>query len=310
MVFEIFQHAANVVVKAFHYLGVVAHVALVFPAGEGVPLKILRVEVLDNRAVEGIESGALIRVHSVDVAVVAVLQTTVFVRAIHFQVVNQIHVAAYAHFCGFGCGTSFVIVVEVGRIFKRAVLVKLEIAGVRKPVAVYCLVVNHEAERFFGVSFVLKPVKAPVGDYVGEVTVMLHGVAVHFYEIRVPVVALSGKHRPFVEALRQTLKMPFTEDGGLVALFLKIFRESGLVAVEYAVFVVGEAVFVAVLSGEHTCAARARNGVCHIAAGEFHAVVGYTVKVGSRDVAGVIRAHHLCRMVISHDIHDVKGLLV
>ena len=50
--------------------------------------------------------------------------------------------------------------------------------------------------------------------------------------------------------------------------------------------------------------------VCHKTVGEAHAIVGYTVEIGSLHVPLVIAAHHLGRMVVGHYVHNVVGLLL
>ena len=82
-----------------------------------------------------------------------------------------------------------------------------------------------------------------------------------------------------------------------------------MAAVENAVFVVRESVFVAVLAGEHTCAAGSREGIGYETVDEFDTVGSNAVEVGCFDVAVVVATHHLGGVVVRHDINDVISSL-
>ena len=117
-----------------------------------------------------------------------------------------------------------------------------------------------------------------------------------------------------VETLRVAHEVPFSDHGGLVSVLLEKLRESQLVTVEGG-GVVNEPVGMAVLSGEHTRTARSADGVGYEAVGKTHAFVADAVDVRCMDVALVVGADGLIRMVIAHDVEDVHlfrcfGLLV
>lgn len=178
------------------------------------------------------------------------------------------------------------------------------------PVAVYSLVVDEQAERLSLVPAVFHPVYGVVSDDVGDVAVPVDGAVLHGDEVRVVVVSLAGNNLPIVESGREAFQMPFPDDGCLVACLLEQFRKCLLGGVEYAGCVVVEPVCARVFSCEHACPAGAAQRVGHETVGESHAVGGDAVEVRGLHVTGVITAHHLCSVVISHDVDDVVGLFL
>ena len=172
------------------------------------------------------------------------------------------------------------------------------------------LVVYHQAERAILVALIFEPVETEVGDNVSDVTMPLNCVAVHFYGVGIVVIALSRHYFPLVEAGRKALEVPFSEDGSLVAGFPEQLWESGLSTVEHAGSVVGEPVFMTMLTGEHASSAGTAKRVGNETIGENHAVAGNTVEIRSVSETLVVAAHHLRRMVVGHDVHYVVGLML
>ena len=77
----------------------------------------------------------------------------------HLQVIDQVHVAVDLHLLG-GCGgSSLVFVVEILRQGQLGIIESSEVLQVGHPGAVGRLVVQQQAERFFGVALVLEPVE-------------------------------------------------------------------------------------------------------------------------------------------------------
>ena len=64
----------------------------------------------------------------------------------------------------------------------------------------------------------------------------------------------------------------------------------------------------AMFSREHTSAAGTTFGIGYKAVGEAYAFVGDTVNVGGFDVALIVSADGLVRVVIAHDEEDVHRL--
>lgn len=62
-------------------------------------------------------------------------------------------------------------------------------------------------------------------------------------------------------------------------------------------------------SGQHTGTTGTTQRVGHKTIGETYTFIGNPVQIGRFHVACVITAHHLRRMVIGHDIHNVVLLL-
>ena len=63
------------------------------------------------------------------------------------------------------------------------------------------------------------------------------------------------------------------------------------------------------LACNHTGTAGTTQRVCHKTVREAHSLIGNAVQIGSFHIARIITAHHLCRMVIGHDVHNVVLLL-
>ena len=168
--------------------------------------------------------------------------------------------------------------------------------------------VDEEAEGLILVALVLHPVDALVSDKVGQVTLLSDGIVLHGNEARIVIVTLAGQNFPIVEAGRQAFEVPLADNGRLVARLLEELGHGLLGAVEHAGRVVREAVGVAVLARNHAGTAGTTQRIGHKAVGEAHTIGGDAVEVGRFDVALVIAAHHLRRMVVGHDVNDVVGL--
>ena len=104
-------------------------------------------------------------------------------------------------------------------------------------------------------------------------------------------------------------EMPLADQCGLVSGFLEQLGHGLLCAVENAVLVVGEPIFVGVFTSEHAGARRTTERIGDKRAGEFHAVLRHTVEVGGLNVAMIIGREHLCSVIVGHDIDDVVALL-
>ena len=306
---EIVEHATHVIVEAFHHLHIVAHIALEFPFSQFATFEIAAIEVGGYRIVEVVPCLPLVGVHALNHIEIGGLQAAGEVVAVHLKVVDEVHILKDAHFLSGGSGATLVVVVECARHGECAVLVEWQVLDFGEPITVNGLVVNQYAERFVLVALSLHPVDALIGDNVGEVAFMLYGIAVHLNESRIVVIALTGNDFPHIEACGQALQMPFAEESSLIARALQHLGESGLRGVEHASGVVGKAVGVAVLAGEHTGATRSAERVGHITACESHTVLGNAVEIGCMHISLVVATHHLRRMVVGHDVHYVKRLL-
>ena len=111
-----------------------------------------------------------------------------------------------------------------------------------------------------------------------------------------------------VEALRVAHEVPLTDHGCLIAVLLEKLRESQLIAIESR-GVVDESVGMAMLSCEHTGTARSTDGVGYKAVGKTYTFIADTVNVRCVDIALVVSADGLVRVVIAHDVDDVHWLL-
>lgn len=61
----------------------------------------------------------------------------------------------------------------------------------------------------------------------------------------------------------------------------------------------------AVLTRQHTGTARSTERIGYKTVGELDTIVGDTVQIRCFDIPRIVTAHHLRRVVICHDIHDV-----
>ena len=211
-----------------------------------------------------------------------------------------------AHFlrcCGLAAS---IVVIEVFGQGIRAVLIFVQVLDFGQPVAVDCLVVDKQAEWLFFVALVFHPVDTHVRYYVGQVALALYGVVVHCYEVGIVVIALSRHYFPVVETSREAFQVPLSDDCGLVTSLLKQFRHGLLRAVEYASSIVGKSVGMAVLAGNHAGAAGTAQRVGDEAVGKSHAITSNAVEVWGLDKMASIATHHLCRVVIGHDVNYVK----
>ena len=305
---QVVEHTAHVVVERLHYLGIVAHVALVLPFGQIASLRVLLVELLNDGCIEGIVLGTFFRRKAADISFVSTLQRRLQVFAIHLCIIHDVHVLPDAHLLSSSGRTTFVVVVEVVGHRESLVFVQGEVLQLGQPIAMDSLMVDEEAEGLILVALVLHPVNALVSDKVGQVAFLLDGIVLHGNEARIVIVTLAGQDFPIVEAGRQAFEVPLADNGRLVARLLEQLGHGLLGAVEHAGRVVREAVGVAVLARNHAGTAGTTQRIGHKAVGEAHTIGGDAVEVGRFDVALVIAAHHLRRVVVGHDVDDVVWL--
>ena len=252
--------------------------------------------------------GAIVRIETTDHVEVGVLEVRTAVGRQHFAVVVDGHVFADFHFGETGGLATFVVVIEIGGKFEGFVFVFVQILQLGEPVAMAGFVMHEERERFALVSFLIQPMNGFVSNDVGEIA-FRHVGTVGIVEVGVVVVALCGKDVPMVETGGLAHEVPLADQCGLVTGFLEQLGHGLLCAVENAVLVVSEPVFVGVLTGEHAGARRTTERIGDKRAGEFHAVLRHTVEVGGLNVAMIIGREHLCGVVVGHDIDDVVALL-
>jgi len=310
--FQVVQQAADVAVNGCDDTQIVTHVLLVFPFGQCFSCQFGFLELLDDGVIVCIPCRFLSRIHTAFIihfaSPLGIYATGNFIFLVgHFQVINDVHVLVDAHFLLLCGQSSFIVVVEVVRQRESLVCKEFEVTSVRHPGAVRSLVVEEHTERLVLIA-VFYPVDGLVGDDVGGIAFHLCAFAVHLDEGRVIIVALSRQDFPMVESLRIAYEVPLANHRCLIAVLLKEFRESQLVAVEGG-RVVDEPVGVAVLSGEHAGTARSADGVGHETVGKAHTFVADAVNVRCVYVALVVGADGLIRVVIAHDVDDVHRLL-
>ena len=166
-------------------------------------------------------------------------------------VVGGVHVLPDIHLRPRGRRTTSIVIGKVLRQLEGHILVQIQILDAGHPVAVRRLVLHHEHE---GTTFVptSEQADALVRDQVGDVPLLLYRIIWSGDEGGVVVVALTRQDLPVVEALRERVEVPLADDSGLVSGRLEQLGEGLLVAVEYAVLVIREAILVRVLSCQET----------------------------------------------------------
>ena len=133
--------------------------------------------------------------------------------------------------------------------------------------------------------------------------------AVHSNERGIIVLTLSGDNLEMVEPGRCTYQMPFTNQTSAVTSLLKELGHRLLGAVEYPMLVIGKAVLVAMFAGNHTGTTGTGERVGHKAVYKTYTIAGNTVEVWSLHMGFIVAGHHLCSMVICHDVQNIWTLL-
>ena len=166
---------------------------------------------------------------------------------------------------------------------------------------------QQQAEGFLFIATAVEPFERHIGGDIGRITTALQRVTVAD-ECGIVVIALPYEYIPMVEACGLGHKVPLTYYSSFVATLLQQFREGLLRAIETA-GVVGEAVCMAMLAGEHACTTGATERICHKAICKFYTIVGYAVYIGRTYISVVVCTYRLIRMVVTHDEKNVHPLL-
>ncbi len=165
---------------------------------------------------------------------------------------------------------------------------------------------DQQAEWFPGIALTLHPVYCLIRDDICQITMTDYRVPRLFYKLRIVVVALPRDNLPVVESGRKCVQVPFPDQGCLITCTLQIFRERRLRSVEHIRFIRPESIGVAVLARQHACTRGAAERISHKRICEPHAICGNAVEIRSRDIARVVSAHHLRRVVIGHNIDNIR----
>ena len=149
----------------------------------------------------------------------------------HLQIVTFVHVTVYIHLLHLCCVTSLIgIVIIIGK-RKLGVFIQTIMPFGRYPIAVNGFVVHHQEERLVLVTTVVHPFLTILSNEVGHISFMNSSVPLG-NELWVTVFALVIENHPMVKSRRLGNKMPFTDDGSLIAALLQQFRQRLLRAVE------------------------------------------------------------------------------
>ncbi len=141
--FEIIQYASHVFIQRFHRFCIIGHIALVFPQGKFFPLRIILVELINNRLVMLIPGRFLCRVQPCVFTIFICFRKTGFYTGTdHLQIIHNIHImcAGNAHLLFGGRYTAFIIVEEIGGDLKYFVFIQRQISCIRHPITVNRLV--------------------------------------------------------------------------------------------------------------------------------------------------------------------------
>ena len=302
---QIVKYTTYIVIQSLYNLRIIAHITLELPFGQLLSLRVLFIELFDDRFIESIILLAFFRIQASDEAFVRALQRSFLVLAVHLGIIHDIHVFPDTHLLCGSSRTSFVVIIEVFRHGERLVFIQRQVFQLRKPVAMDCLVMNEQAERLFLIPLILHPVNTHIRDQVGQITFFLNGIIFHGDESRIVVIALSRKNFPIIESRRQAFQMPFSDNRRLISCFLKQLRHGLLGSVEYTGCIVCKSVGMAVFAGQHTSTARSAQGIGNKTVDETHAIISDPVQIRSFNIPCVVTTHHLSCMVISHDVNNV-----
>ena len=144
------------------------------------------------------------------------------------------------------------------------------------------LVLIHQHEWLVGVTLFLKPTQRQIGDDIRCITFMFNGLGIAVQKHRRVVIRpLADQHFRLVVALGRRHKMPFSNNGRLIADLLQKLWKRLLGSVEFVV-VGAKTVDVTVLSRLNDGSAGTADSIGTETIGEQHAFVRDAIKIRSR----------------------------
>ena len=147
---KVVEHPAHVAVDGCDYPEIVAHILAELPFVECLACESQLLEVGNNSIVVGIPCSLLRCIHIVIHVATNLFEILIGMYFIFligkFQVVDKIHVLHNGHFLRGGCNSAFIVVVEILGERKFLVAEEFEVACIRHPCSVRCLVVQQQTE--------------------------------------------------------------------------------------------------------------------------------------------------------------------
>jgi hypothetical protein len=190
----------------------------------------------------------------------------------------------------------------------QGVAEEVEVRRAGVPRAVRCLVLVQEEEGAGRVTTGPEPVEGTIGDDVGRVPFDRRGVR-RAVEQRVVVRSLPAQHLIVIEARRQRQQVPLADHGGLVPRCPEEFGKGQRVRMQRDL-VDRDTVQVAVLSGQDGRPARSADRVGHEGVAKEHPLARNAIEIRCPIDHRAVRADRLCGVIIGHDEHDVRALLL
>ncbi len=229
----------------------------------------------------------------------------------HLNVIIHRHIliAGNSHLLTLSCLSPNPLVIKVFWQGEGDILVGMKVLQFGQPIAMAGLLVEQQKEGAVGLTLLIHPGDGLVRQEIGEITLLNMRFPVHGDERGIVVITLTGNNLVMIKARGCADQMPFTYDSRGITRLLHQFGHGLLTAVKDAVLVVRKPILVAVLTCDHTGTTRAGERVGHKTVDKPHSVLSNTVQIGGLYITMIVARHHLCRMVISHDIQDVRSLL-
>ena len=202
---QIIQHLSYALVHGKDCGKIVAHILLILPPHQFPALEHAAAVFRNSACIDAVPFGLHILRHpEID------LGEAVGRLGKHFLAGEELEVPVFgegllqAHILTVGrCTSARIVVKQVFRLREDAVVVYAQVLRGRHPVAVRCLVVHHQAERFAPVAGI-EVFYGLAGDDFGDIALFGDFLS-HLLELGVVIVALfllAGKHAPEIEALR------------------------------------------------------------------------------------------------------------
>ena len=226
-----------------------------------------------------------------------------------FHVLSPFHIPSYFHLLMFDCSASTgIIVEEILRHVKIAILVQVEILCLGLPATVRGFLMIKQAERFRLVARVIEPVEGKLSCQRGYITRISFFDPI-FDKLWIVILPLTRKNIGIIKSLRITRDMNFSNHGRLITILLQYPDKVLLIPIELRVLIIHFTIQMVKFAGKHYCTAWCRNRIRYKGFVKQHSLFRYTINIRSLVQMVTISADGLISMVVAHDKNDV-GLLL
>ncbi len=199
-----------------------------------------------------------------------------------------------------------VVVEERRRLGDILAVIEREVIRTGHPAAVWCLVLIHQHEGTILVAAILQPAEHLIGDHIGHVAVLRYAT-LRGDELRIVVVALTGKDLPVIKSHRCGHQMPLPDDRRLVPGTLQQLWEGDLRRIE-ARSVVNETVQVTVFPRLDDGPARPADRVGNEGVVERHPLTREPIQVRRLVDLRTVRADRVRSVIVAEHEDDIGAL--